>query len=80
MDRRDFIGAALKGIGLFTILPAATTYNRIWKPRKSDKLYIATYDFSKANPGRWIEVFMDIDSYRKSTLFGDPHWKFQEYA
>lgn len=31
MNRRDFIGTALKGIGLFTILPAATTYTRLWK-------------------------------------------------
>jgi hypothetical protein len=29
--RRNFFGNLLKGIGLFTILPPAQTYERIWK-------------------------------------------------
>lgn len=31
MDRRNFISKAATCLGLFTILPPATTYKRIWK-------------------------------------------------
>jgi hypothetical protein len=31
MTRRNFFSSLLKGIGLFTILPPAQTYERIWK-------------------------------------------------
>lgn len=31
MDRREFITRTATGLGLFTILPAATTYTRLWK-------------------------------------------------
>ena len=31
MNRRNFLSNLAKSVGLFTILPPATTYSRIWK-------------------------------------------------
>lgn len=44
MNRRNFLSNLIKGVVTFTILPPATTYNRIWKatidiPEKTLQLY-----------------------------------------
>lgn len=46
MNRRSFFDTLVKGIGVFTILPPAETYSRIWKTmREPIGLYeIMTFD------------------------------------
>lgn len=78
MDRRNFITKAAMGLGLFTILPPAATYKRIWWAIPKQNSYTLNFQVNGypaeliyMNPprrfvlnqfGKWIELVGDKES------------------
>lgn len=59
MNRRDFIKGAGALLGAFTILPAATTYNRLWKAYRKPK---------------WIGLVVVNPAYENAQIL-EPNWQ-----
>lgn len=43
MNRRNFFSTLVKGVGVFSILPPAETYSRIWKAYREVEVYELQY-------------------------------------
>ena len=60
MNRRNFLSSLVKAAGLFTILPPASTYDRIWKA--TPKVFIPKlHPYQKAilNP-EWVKAEYEV--------------------
>jgi hypothetical protein len=77
MNRRSFFGKLAGAVAAFTILPSATTYERIWKPKLIEPVWVvnpewvtATYELSFAY---LCEIQKEMDSIIiiPSELFSD---------
>ena len=84
MNRRNFFSTLAKATAGFMILPAATTYGRVWRAERApldlDALRCLVYDIRRKRPNReFIDVYTDratADMYVKAL---ESAWD-QQYA
>lgn len=60
MNRRNFLGKLAGAVAAFTVLPSATTYERIWKPKLIEPVWIPNPEWTTATYELRFEYLREI--------------------
>lgn len=56
MNRRNFFSTLIKGVGVFSILPPAETYGRIWKAAREP---VGIYSMLQKTPPSFVPLNLE---------------------